>query len=468
MRTVSRLGHLLLALLIASTLAAQRAEQPSVVGSWEGTLETPGGNLRLRLHATQDASGKLGAKLDSVDQGATGIPVDVITFEEGVVKWSITRLGASYEGKLAAGGDVIEGTLTQGIALKLSLKRMSAVSVAAAAAPVRPQTPKPPFPYRVEGVFFPSKSDGVVLAGTLTVPPGAGPHPAVILISGSGGQDRDETIFNHKPFHVLADHLSRRGIAVLRYDDRGVGKSTGNLAEATSVDLSDDAEGGLDFLSKHKSVDAKRIGFIGHSEGGIIAPMVAVRRPETAFLVLLAGSSVDGEHLLYAQGEAVLKAAGASAEAAAAQRAIQEKMFTIVREEKDPEAAAAKLREALAGVPNAEQSIRSVTAPWSRYFLTYNPQPVLERVKCPVLALNGSLDTQVAAAQNLPPIDAALRRGGNQDFETVKLEGLNHLLQTARTGGVGEYAQIEETMAPVALDKITEWLRKRAGLEAGQ
>lgn len=447
---------------MAVTAGAQTAD---VTGSWEGVLELPGAKLRLRVHMERTAAGTLAAKMDSVDQGAMGIPVDQVSFAGGVLKWSISRLGASYDGKLNEAGDAIEGTMTQGMALKLNLKRMSAADVAASAIR-RPQTPKPPYPYKSEEVSFASKSAGVTMGGTLTIPEGAGPHPAVILISGSGAQDRDETIFSHKPFLVLADHLTRKGIAVLRYDDRGVGKSTGSRDEATSVDFSDDAEGGLDFLMKRKEIDPKRIGFIGHSEGGVIAPMIAVRRPETAFIVLMAGTGVDGEQILYEQGQAVLKAQGATEERLAAQRSIQEKMFAIVKAERDPEAAAVKLKEILGSSPAMEQSIRNVNSMWFRYFLTYNPQPVLERVKCPVLALNGSLDTQVVATQNLPAVEAALKKGGNEDFEAVLLPGLNHLMQTAKTGGVPEYNQIEETIAPVALDKMSSWLRQRAGLES--
>jgi len=243
MRLIKR--FLCLIFLLPVLLAGQVRD---IAGSWEGTLEAPNGKLRLRLHVTKSEGGALTAKMDSVDQGALGIPVDLITAVDGVVKWAMTRLGATYEGKLNAAGDVIEGTFTQGIGLKLDLMRMAAASIAAAAL-ARPQTPKPPFPYKVEEVSFPSKAAGVTMGGTLTIPEGAGPHPAVILISGSGAQDRDETIFSHKPFLVLADHLTRRGIAVLRYDDRGVGKSNGDRAEATSVDFSEDAEGGLDFLA---------------------------------------------------------------------------------------------------------------------------------------------------------------------------------------------------------------------------
>jgi pimeloyl-ACP methyl ester carboxylesterase len=457
------LMRLCLALALPAMLLAQT---PDIAGSWEGTLEAPGGKLRLRLHVERAGSGALSAKLDSVDQGAMGIPVDQISAADGVVKWAMTRLGATYEGKLSPAGNAIEGTMTQGMALKLTFNRMgSAEAAKAAAPPARPQTPKPPFPYTVEDVAFSSKAAGVTMGGTLTMPAGAGPHPAVILISGSGAQDRDETIMNHKPFLVLADHLSRRGIAVLRCDDRGVGKSTGDRSNATSVDFSGDAEGGLDFLANRKEIDAKRIGFIGHSEGGLIAPMIAVRRPETAFIVLMAGSGVDGEQILYEQGQAVLKAQGATEERLAVQKQMQAKMFGIIRAEPDPETAATKLKEVLGSSPAVEQSIRNVNSMWFRYFLTYNPQPVLEKVKCPVLALNGSLDTQVVAAQNLPAIEATLKRGGNKDFEAAVLPGLNHLMQTARTGGVGEYSQIEETIAPAALDKIAAWLRLRAGLE---
>ncbi len=458
---------LLMRLLLVFALAASlQAQTPEIAGSWEGTLEAPGGKLRLRLHVARADDGALSAKMDSVDQGAMGIPVDQISVADGVVKWAITRLGASYEGKLSPAGDAIAGTMTQGMALKLDLKRMSAAEAKAAVAPpARPQTPKPPFPYAIEEVTYPSKEAGVTMGCTLTIPAGAGPHPAVALISGSGAQDRDETIMNHKPFLVLADHLSRRGIAVLRCDDRGVGKSTGDRSKATSADFSNDAEGGLDYLAKRKEIDSKRIGFIGHSEGGLIAPMIAVRRPETAFIVLMAGSGVDGEQILYEQGQAVLKAQGASEERLAVQKQLQVKMFGIIRAEPDPGTAATKLKEVLGSAPAVEQSIRNVNSPWFRYFLTYNPQPVLAKVKCPVLALDGSLDTQVVAAQNLPAIEAALKQGGNRDFEIALLPGLNHLMQTAKTGGVGEYSQIEETMAPAALDKMASWLRQRAGLE---
>jgi len=265
---------------------------------------------------------------------------------------------------------------------------------------------------------------------------------------------------------VLADHLTRKGIAVLRYDDRGMGTSTGDAKSATSVDFSDDAEGGFEFLLKRNEIDPKRIGFLGHSEGGLIAPMIAVRRHDVAFLILMAGPGVDGEQILYAQGQAVLKAQGAGAEAMAGQKSVQETMFKIVREERDPEAAVQKIKEALGGTEAAEQQARRVTSPWFRYFLTYNPAPVLEKVKCPVLALNGELDTQVVHTQNLPAIQAALQKGGNKDATVQMVPGVNHLLQPAKTGGIGEYAQTEETIAPAALETIAKWIRQRTGLEA--
>jgi pimeloyl-ACP methyl ester carboxylesterase len=448
-------------ILIFLALFPALAQAPDIAGSWEGTLETPSGKLRLRIHVARQPDGALSAKMDSVDQGANGIPITTISFAEGALKWGLSMAGASYEGKITAAGDAIEGTFTQGLSFPLTFKRMTAPPPP----PKRPQTPQPPFPYTAEDVTFPSKATGVTMAGTLTLPKGAGPHPAVILITGSGAQDRDETLMDHKPFAVLADHLTRNGIAVLRYDDRGVAKSTGDFKTSTSLDFSYDAEGALDFLLRRKEIDPKRIGFLGHSEGGMIAPMLAARRPEIAFLVLMAGPGVNGEQILYAQGEALLKAQGASAEAIESQRAVQEKMFTIVKEEKDPAAAAKKLRESLPGAPAIDAQIARVNSPWFRYFLTYEPGPALEKVECPVLALNGTLDLQVVPDQNLPAIEAALKKGGNKDFQLVRIPGVNHLLQPAKTGSVGEYAQTEITMLPAALDTITKWLRAHTGLE---
>lgn len=462
MRSVASLA------VFAFVLAAQQpAQAQSIEGSWEGPIKIPSGQtLRLRLNITKTPDGALKATTDSPDQGAFGIPIDSITLEGRTLRWSLKQLQASYEGILNDAGTEIAGKLTQGMALDLVLKRLDP---SAAKGPLRPQEPRPPFPYASEDLTFPSKAAGVALAGTLTLPQGKGPHPAVILLTGSGPQDRNEAIMGHKPFLVLADHLTRQGIAVLRFDDRGFGKSTGTFTTATSADFSDDAEGAFDYLAKRPEIDPKRIGFAGHSEGGIIAPMVAARRADVAFLVLMAGTGVTGEQVMYEQSRAINKAAGAPEEAARKNRELQQKLFAAIREEADPAKLQIRLQtilEAEPMIPEAQRmaQVRQVSSPWFRFFVVYDPAPALEKVKCPVLAINGALDLQVDPAQNLVPIAAALRKGGNRQAETVELPGLNHLFQTAKTGLPAEYARIEETMSPKAMEAISTWIRKRTGL----
>ncbi len=377
---------------------------PSVDGAWIGTLEVPGAKLRLQLNLKM-AEGKLTATLDSLDQGARGIPVNRVALESGKLTWTVDGIQASYEGTLNAEGDQFEGTFRQGQAFPLLLKR----TAEPAPPPQRPQEPKPPFPYVSEEVTFPSKADGVTLAGTLTKPPGTGPFATAILISGSGPQDRDETLLGHKPFLVLADYLTRQGIAVLRYDDRGTAKSTGDFKAATSADFALDAEGALEFLRKRK--DVVRAGFIGHSEGGLIAPIVAARRRDVGFVVMLAGPGLPGEPIVRSQG-------------------MTDAMIDKQREE----------------------------SAWFRSFLAYDPQPALQQMKCPVLALFGELDHQVYPSMNAPLVEAALAKSGNTQATVKVLPGLNHLFQTARTGRPVEYGNIEETMSPLALKTVADWI----------
>src|SRR5215831_13352939 len=338
----------------------------------------------------------------------------------------------------------------------------------------RPQEPKKPYPYDEEEVGYENRRDGVKLAGTLTFPRGKGPFPAVLLITGSGPQDRNESVFGHKPFLVLADYLTRQGIAVLRVDDRGIGGSTGSVPNSTSENFATDVMAGIEFLKSHKGINPKQIGLIGHSEGGLIAPMVAAQSNDVAFIVLLAGPGLPGEEILYLQGAAILKASGASAEVLARQRASQEMIFAIVKQEKDNAVAEKKVREGfdkqMAGLSEAEKAqanqtpdaqITAVLSPWFRYFLTYDPRPALARVKCPVLALNGENDLQVPVTENLREIEATLKAAGNKDVTIVRLPKLNHLFQPSETGSPGEYGKIEETFAPVALKTIGDWILKR-------
>ena len=292
----------------------------------------------------------------------------------------------------------------------------------------RPQMPKPPYPYRAEDVTYENKAGGVKLAGTLTVPSGPGPFPAVILITGSGAQDRDESLLGHKPFLVLADYLSRRGIAVLRVDDRGVGGSTGHTKSSTSDDFAGDVLAGVDFLKGRKEIDPSKIGLIGHSEGGIIAPMAAARSKDIAFIVLMAGTGVPGDQILAAQGQLILKASGSSESEMKQERDVQKRLIDIIVQEKDEKAAqvklAAALKEILAAMPESERkavaekpgalseaAVDAFNNAWFRYFLTYDPRPTLRTVACPVLAINGEKDLQVPAKENLAEIEKALKRG---------------------------------------------------------
>lgn len=441
---------------------------------WQGALEVGGAKLRLVLKISKAPDGTLTATMDSIDQGAMSLPVDSITIEGKTMRFTMKQIGSSYEGTLNEGGTEVSGQWKQGgVSLPLVFKKADT----AAEAPTlkRPQEPKKPYPYREEEIVYENSEAGIKLAGTLTLPQGKGPFPVVLLITGSGPQDRDEALLGHRPFLVLADYLTRRGIAVLRVDDRGFGKSTGVFAKATSEDFSSDARAGVEYLKSHKEIDPKKIGLVGHSEGGLIAPMVAVQIPDDiAFIVLLAGPGVSGEEILLLQGELIARAGGASEEAIAKNRAVQEAIFTVLKEEPDNTQAEKKLREILMeeldkmseeekkahGISEEfiEIQIKQSLTSWFRYFVTYDPRPTLMKIKCPVLAINGEKDLQVPTHQNLPAIVTALEAGGNSDYTLVKLANLNHLFQTSQTGSPSEYAQIEETFSPIALEVIADWI----------
>lgn len=455
-----RSGILAITLILIAVVASAQTTAPPVAGSWEGAIDTGALKLRIGVLITAQPDGALSATMDSPDQGAYGLALSHVTFADGVLKFVLQRANGAFEGRLNPAGTEVAGTWTQAVALPLVLKKVDKLS-----RPARPQEPKPPFPYRSEDLSVANAQGGAVLAGTLTRPDGPGPFPAVVLITGSGAQNRDEELMGHKPFLVLADSLTRQGVAVFRYDDRGVGRSTGDSAAATSEDFAADAWAVWQHLRSRPDIDRKRVGLLGHSEGGLIAPMLAAAHPEVAFVVMLAGPGVTGEQIMLAQGAAILKANGAPEAAIAANTALQKQIFAVLREE----TSAARIAERLAAIPVGSKEasaalVKQSSSPWLRYFALYDPAPALAKVRCPVLAIGGELDLQVLPDQNLPAIEAALKRGGNADVTMVRLPGLNHLFQTARTGAPAEYAQIEETMAPAALDTITAWIRKRTGL----
>jgi len=451
-------------------------KRPAPTGTeeiWEGTLKAGVVELRLVFHLFKQKDGSYTGAMDSPDQGAMGLDLDEISMKEDNVRLELKNLKVVFEGKRNKDGKEIAGAFKQsGQSFPLTLKK-----VAKATESRRPQTPKKPYPYEEVEVRYENNKGGIKLAGSLTLPRSKGPFPVVLLITGSGAQDRDETIFGHKPFLVLADYLTRRGIAVLRVDDRGVGGSTGKVSDATSADFAEDVLAGVEFLKRRKEINAAQIGLMGHSEGGIIAPLVASRSRDIAFIVLLAGTGLRGDEILYLQGAAILKVAGADAADLARQRTLQERMFAVVRQEKDKKTAEKKIRAAIEDLtaklgkdekreftdtlPALEGQIQMVLTPWFRHFLDYDPRPALRKVTCPVLALNGEKDLQVDAKANLPAIAAALKQAGNNDVTTRELKNLNHLFQTCKTGAVSEYNSIEETIAPAVLETVAEWIRKR-------
>ncbi|HEX4155810.1 MAG TPA: alpha/beta hydrolase [Acidobacteriaceae bacterium] len=456
--------------LLPLIAAAQVKSQPgtsaaSIEGTWAGVLEVGGVPLHIVFHLRKTAVGLTGT-MDSPDQGAKGIPMTSVTLAGPTLTIEAGTIRGAFHGTVSEDHDEISGSWQQGgQSFPLVLKP---VRDEAALAPKRPQTPLPPFPYRSEDVSYPNPQSGNTLAGALTIPAGGGPFPAVLLISGSGPHDRDETIFGHKPFLVLADFLTRHGIEVLRADKRGVGKSTGNAA-ATLTDYASDAEAGVAFLRTRKQVDPRRIGLLGHSEGGIVAPMVAAEEPgEIGFLVLLAGPGVPGLDIVVAQTRLIAEASGVPAATAEKNAEEERRILDLVVSEPNSSGLEEKLREELAkdGVAEGriQGSIQVLTSPSYRDFLSFDPATALRRVRCPVLALAGSKDTQVPAAENLVAIRGALEKGGNHHIETAELPGLNHLFQPATTGAPSEYAQIEETMAPAVLDEIARWILQQQPL----
>jgi uncharacterized protein len=436
-------------------------------GTWQGALEMKRLRLRLQLHVSHDDKGNLVAGLDSLDEGVSGVPATSVSERKGTLHFEVPVLQGTYDGTLNAAKNALTGRWTQsGETHELNFRRSNRVLEAR-----RPQNPVKPYPYLEEEVAIPNAKAQVMLAGTLTEPRGAGPFPAALLIAGSGPHDRDESIAGHRPFLVLADYLTRRGIAVLRYDKRGFAKSTGSEEEATTEDFASDAEAAIGYLKTRKEIDPKRIGLIGHSEGAMIAPMIAARSGDLAWIVLLVAPATTGEKTLLRQSELIARAGGMSENLVARSMAFDRQAYEVVREEKDRGARETKIEELVkssglgAAMPPAalEAQIHAMSSPWFRYFLDYDPAPTLRKVKCPVLAMSGEKDLQVSAEENLPILRKALEEGGNKDVTVKEFPELNHLLQHCDTGSPTEYGAIEETISPEALETIGNWVLKHSG-----
>lgn len=486
-------------LLVALIVGFQEAKTAAnVAGIWEGTLELGAIKMRLAFKIEKKPDGTFASKMDSPDQGAKDIAMDETTFDGKTLTMEFKKGGAKFAGEMAADGQLIKGKWKQsGHEFDLDLKKVEKLTEVK-----RPQLPKKPYPYHDEEVTFENPDAKVKIAGTFTKPKDGGPHPAVVLITGSGPQDRDESILGHQPFLVVADHLTRQGIAVLRCDDRGVGKSTGKHSTATSADFATDVVAAVRFLKSRADVDPQRIGLAGHSEGGMIAPMVAAGHPDdVAFIVLLAGTGLPGDEILRDQLVAILKAKGIKYDDIKLQLGMQRKLISVTKEGGESKELAKKLaaaareylaslsaderkvvealsglqakpdkpgEKAKAGNPSEkakaddpeEKAYLRLANPWMIYFLNYDPRPTLLKVQCPVLALNGELDLQVTPKENLAALAEAFRAGRNSRVELVELKGLNHLFQHCKTGDPGEYGTIEETFAPEALKLMADWINK--------
>ncbi len=449
-----------------------------IEGIWKGTLKFSGMELQVVFTISRSSSDTLAATYDVPEQNVAGAPVDKIALDSGNVRLEIIPIEGVFEGKLSEEGDKIDGQWMQGgMTLPLVLERaQKKVEIK------RPQEPKEPYPYKVEEVVFSNIDAEISLAGTITSPKSEGTTPAVLLLSGSGAQDRNEAVFGHRPFLVLADCLTRRGIAVLRLDDRGVGGSTGDFDKATAEDFTADAMVGLAYLKSRKDIDQEQIGLIGHSEGGIIASMAAARSPDIAFIVLIASPGMaikDLEHFGHAK---TLEARGASEDLIAKGRTMQESLFAVIDQEKNSKAVKDKFTSIISkffiGLSEEEKRIFEISeenleayihnkfkrlhSPWFRFYLPFDPATVLQTVKCPILAINGEKDVQVTSKENLQAIKWALEAGGNKNYTVKELPNLNHLLQTAETGSISEYGTIEETISPSALQIISDWILEQS------
>ncbi len=465
---------LLLFLLPGLFLHAQSTISP---GTWEGVLHV-GGDLHLVFHLTSGTDGTWSATMDSPDQQAFGLPCNEVTFSGDSIRISLDIAKAYYAGRIL-NDSIMEGKWFQGpgnfpLTLKKQLKVLPPQKLE------RPQTPLPPFPYSSTDVIYTNADSSIQYGGTFTSPKSGGPFPVAILITGSGQEDRDETIFDHKPFAVIADYLTRNGMAVLRVDDRGVGQTTGNVDQATSMDFANDVLAGIEYLLKRKDVDKNKIGLIGHSEGGLIAPIVFTKWPKLAFIISLAGPGIPGADILLRQQTDPVKGL-VSDSAYQAYYLLTKNKFRIMVENKDlPNSSIlqkieqyfAHWKDSISPGMQTALNVQDVTPaeygqqaalelkPWLKYFIVTNPATFWSNVTCPVLALNGEKDIQVNASENVPEIVAALAKAGNHKVTTHIFPGLNHLFQHCTTCTVAEYAQLTQTMAPEVLAEMADWLKK--------
>lgn len=429
---------------------------------WSGAISIMGMELGFHVALQRDGERWVGT-IDIPAQSAKGMPLDAIEVTSARVVFGVAKVDAKWTITLDAEGQADEcGFVQRGQTFECGAASVSAERFAELTAVKRPQTPQPPFDYEAVDVEIPNDAAGTRLAGTLTIPKGEERRPALLLVAGSGPQDRDGTILGHKPFWVIADHLARHGIAVLRVDDRGVGRSTGDFATATTADFIGDATASVRFLRAHPRIDPRRVGILGHSEGALVAPAVAVASEGVAFVALFGAPGLPGADILVQQGQDIARAAGVPADEVARAGALQREMIDAVLAGEDASAMRARL-ERQPGIDPAsiDGQLAALASPWFKHFLAYDPRPVLRKLKVPTLVVIGELDLQVSAATNVPAITKALRAAKNRNVTVHRLAGLNHLLQHTKTGLPGEYETLEETLAPEVLTLLTDWVRAR-------
>ena len=440
-----------------------------IIGTWNGILKVQSTQLRLAFNISKTDTG-FSSTMDSPDQKATGIPITTTTYENNTLILAIPMASITYEGVLGNDG-ILLGTFKQG-ALEVPLNLSKGIVEKEII--VRPQDPIKPYPYYTEDVTFENAKAGFTLAGTLTLPSKEGNFPVVVLITGSGPQNRNEELLGHKPFLVLSDYLTKNGIAVLRYDDRGIAESKGDFKTATTIDFADDAAAAVAYLQTRKEINPKKIGLMGHSEGGVIAPMVASTNKAVAFIVLLAGTGIPGDTLLLLQKAIIERAEGATEVEIQEGQTSNKGAFEIVKQSKTTEQLKtdltlyyqAKLKdkpsteeEKAAGEQEIQSIVNQLASPWMQYFIKYDPVVALEKVKCPVLAINGARDLQVPPTENLTAIRTALAKANNKNVTTKILPKLNHLFQECTTGSPSEYADIQQTFSPTAMATVLEWIQ---------
>lgn len=439
----------------------------TIEGEWNGYLEVQSGRKIVFIFHISKMDEVLKTELTIPSQGVKDLVAKSTTFENGNLVVDASNLGFKFSGKWNLPSGTIEGTFQEGVntvPLQLTRETLNEIKLN------RPQEPIKPYPYQEEEVKFINETDDITLAGTLTLPKSSNKKPpVVILISGSGPQDRNESFASHKPFLVLADYLTRNGIAVLRYDDRGFGESTGDFSAGTTADFATDVMSAIEFLKGRTDIDRNQIGLIGHSEGAIIAPLVANQSNDISFIVLLAGTGTAGKEVSLMQSienrnfpvederqfETYVKEA--------IDIASSDKETSIVRDElttfyQNSEFLASLLPANVNKAEFIENLVSTRTTPWIRYFYNYNPTEEIRKITIPALALYGSNDTQVPPKYHLLPVKDALAASESKKHQVVLLEGLNHLFQVSKTGLVSEYSQIEQTFSPEALEIIGDWI----------